>query len=92
MGTLPEQFSDSISQFLQDSGMHLVGSHRLEYVKVPQEISNMIFFYDRKDIVLLVPALTFRTCPINWMFLAIKVDNIIVFLFLVMKMFRDSSY
>ncbi|KAK4808571.1 hypothetical protein QYF61_009874 [Mycteria americana] len=46
-----------INQFPQDSGMHLVRSHRLMYVQVPQGVSNLIFSYSERDFAPPVPAL-----------------------------------
>jgi len=38
-----------ISQFPQDSGMHLVRPHRFTYVQVPQVVMNLIFSHSGRD-------------------------------------------
>ena len=37
-------------QFSQDSGMHLIRTHRVADVQVPQVLSNLIFAYSWRDI------------------------------------------
>jgi len=50
---------DYISQLLQDSGMHLIGTNRLMDVQLPQVVMNVIVTYSRRDIAPSVP--TFQT-------------------------------
>lgn len=40
--------------------MHLIASHGLVHVLVPQVVSNFIFFYDGRDFISPVPELRFR--------------------------------
>lgn len=69
--------------------MHFFGFHELVYVQVSQVvISNLIFTYDGKDFVPLVPSLNFtdlrdvtenKKCPINWSLMVVEVDDFIRF-------------
>lgn len=52
-----EWLGDCISQFLLDSGVRLIGTHRLRGVDVPQAVMNLIFAHSRRDIAL--PVLAF---------------------------------
>ena len=51
------QNDNDISQFPQDPGMHLVRSHRLLNVQVPQVVSNLVFCYSGSGFAPLVPIL-----------------------------------
>jgi len=42
---------------MQDSGMHLIRSHRPMYVQVPQVVANLIFSYSGRSFAPPVPAL-----------------------------------
>ena len=48
---------NDISQFPQDSGMHLIRSNRLMHVQVPQVVMNLIFCYSGKGFAPLDPIL-----------------------------------
>ncbi|TRZ07694.1 hypothetical protein HGM15179_019411 [Zosterops borbonicus] len=57
-GICPVSTHDNyISQFPQDFGMHLIPSHRLMYIRVPQVVTNLIFTYNGRDFVAPVPIL-----------------------------------
>jgi len=47
----------NFSQFPQDSWMHLVRSHRLTFVQVPQVVTNLIFSYSGRDFASPIPVL-----------------------------------
>lgn len=49
----------TLVQFHQDSGMHLIGSHRPLYVHIPQRLSNLIFADSGKHFASLLCALSF---------------------------------
>ena len=44
-----EWLGNYTSHFPQDSGMHLVRSHRFMYVQIAQVVSNLIFSYSGSD-------------------------------------------
>jgi len=46
-----------MSQFPQDSGMHLVRSRRFMYVQVPHVVTNLMFPYRERGFTPLVPIL-----------------------------------
>jgi len=54
-----EWLGNYISQFPQDSGMHLIRSHRFMYVQVPQVVKNLVFPYSGRSFTTLVPILWF---------------------------------
>ena len=47
-----ECLGNDISQFPQNSGMHLVRSHRLMHIQVPQVFPNLVFPYSRRGLPL----------------------------------------
>jgi len=57
-----EWLGNYISQFPQDSGMHLLKSHTLMYVQVPQVVLNLVFCYSGKGFTPLVPILQSINC------------------------------
>ena len=52
--------SDYISEFPQDSGMHLIRTHGPMDVQVPQVVTNLVFAYSGRIIASSVP--TFQPC------------------------------
>jgi len=58
-GTLPDchdlsnitENGFTISQLPQDFTMHLIRSHRLMYIQVPQVVQNLVFHYSGKGIL-----------------------------------------
>lgn len=51
----PKCWIDYISQFSQDFGMHLMKSHRLTDVQVPQVVTDLIFTYNGRDVSIIMP-------------------------------------
>ena len=49
-----EWLGDYTSQFPQDSGMHLIGIHRLVDDQVPQVVTNLIFTHSGRGIAFLI--------------------------------------
>jgi len=50
LSNITEWLGDYFSQFLQDSGVHLIGTHRLADVEVPQTVTNLIFTYSGRGV------------------------------------------
>jgi len=57
LSNISEWLGNGISQFPQDSGIHLIRSYRLMYVQVPQVVPNLAFLFSGKAFALLVPIL-----------------------------------
>jgi len=92
-----------MSQFLLDSGMHLIRSSRLMHIQVPQVVMNLIFPYCGRSFTPLVliysrdvrERLSVKTEAkklLNTSAFPLSVDNRSPFLFIGGKYFLSSSF